>query len=247
MFCAHGPQLKEVNGNLVRGQLVQNRHYVPPGDDALEGVLLNARTLLDQEPEKALALYGRVIEQADGFLWSEAHTDLASYHYGHGEYDQAAEHARTVLDGPAQLDSDANRARAGVMLNNARDMNQQPIDEDLLRSSAEACIRAGHPYFGGVGLSILGRHRWLAGDRSAAREYVERAVDLFDQAGSVTAGPYVLKRLTGQAIEQQDPERARRYAERGIEHLRKFPLRGIGARRVEKQLEDLRKQVADMP
>jgi tetratricopeptide (TPR) repeat protein len=213
-------------------------------EDTTSQALRRARELLDQDPEQALALYQRIIDVADGPLWAEAHVDLASYHYGHGEYEQAVDHANAVLSGPARLVTEASRARSGIMLNNAKDKRQQPIDEAQLRSSAEECIRTGQPYYAGAGLSILGRHRWLAGDREGARESLERAVELLDQAGSMYAGPGVLKRLAEYAIEQGDTERALRYIDRGIEHLRMFPLGGVSVRRLEQQLVDLRSRLS---
>jgi hypothetical protein len=72
---------------------------------------------------------------------------------------------------------------------------------------------------------------------------MERAVELWNEGGSMTGGPGVLLRLARLDVEQEKKSDARQHLERALAWLRKFPDGGMGPRMLEnkvlKQLDDL--------
>lgn len=72
---------------------------------------------------------------------------------------------------------------------------------------------------------------------------MERAVNLWDEAGSIGGGPGILRELARLDVRQGKISEARQHLERALERLRKFPEPGTAARvietRVLKQLDAL--------
>src|SRR5690606_32228189 len=195
-----------------------------------------ARKLLaDSYPQDAIPLLHQIVALARSSAWSEAHVELSIHHFCMGESEHSAEHAAQVLQGPQELVSDSARAVAGVVLCNARDMLDQPIDERLLLESAEACVRANEFYQAAIGFGLLGECR-ASLDREEARGLLERAVRLYDDAGSMVGGPGKLRSLARLALEEGNLQEARAYLDRGLGHLAKFPLGGRVVRHLEQQL-----------
>jgi tetratricopeptide (TPR) repeat protein len=194
--------------------------------------------------DQANELFREVVARADGTSWGEANLELSSYYFGQGDYQRAEELGSAVLEGPEDLANDASRARAGVMVSSARDMLELEVDDALLSRNAERCIEHGEPYWGAVGLALLGRHLEQAGDLDGARAMFERSAALYDETGSVTGSPTMLSRLAEIAAKQGRPSEAGRYLDRAIAHLRKFPFGGLGPRNLERKLIVLRERLA---
>lgn len=205
----------------------------------LYDMLAEARVIFARDPERAYELRKHVAETEISPVWSEAQTDLASQAQGDGKYQKAADHAMVVLRAPAERVSPAARAIAGIIWNDAAEVIEQPVDEELLKDSIEHCVSTGHPYYAAAGLAQMGRILLTRGDRAAAIRAYERAAPLFDQAGSMTAGPSVLLKLAMIDIEDGRREDARARLEQGLRHLRQFPYAGRSARTLEAKLTTL--------
>ena len=205
----------------------------------MQELLKQATTLSHAESTQLVGLYNLIINGATGPSWAEAHNELASYYYGHAEYQQAARHAQATLEGSESLVTTSARARAGIMACNAKDSLGQPVDIELLRESTEGAIQTGQPYQGGVGASLLGHIVLSSGNRAAARAAFERAVLLFDQSRSITGGPGMIRMLAIMEIEDGRREAARAWLEQGIRYLQQFPYAGKTARFPEAKLKAL--------
>jgi hypothetical protein len=212
-------------------------------DKDAEQIVRTARDLLYTETERAKQMLLQVVALAGSPSWGDAKVELASYAHGQGEYESAAAYARGVVAAPRDLASPAARTIAGVMLSDSLEVLDEQVDDELLRASSESCAEENQHYFAGVGFAMLGRRSATAGDRVAARTRLERAVELFDQAGSMLAGPGTLKRLAQLAIDEARTADARDYLDRGIRWLEGFPLGGYGARYLEAQLREMRERL----
>lgn len=89
----------------------------------------------------------------------------------------------------------------------------------------------------------LSRRQIRRGERYEGKVTLLRAVDLYDEAGSINAGPSALQYLATLELEDGNLNEARRQLDRGITHLKKFPLGGTLTRLLEKRLGELRDKI----
>lgn len=204
--------------------------------DTAKQLLAEARAIFAADPERASELRRRVTKMEISPEWSDAHMDLATHVNGHGDYAAAAAHAATVLAAPADRVNPAARGVAGVVLSDAQEVLEQAVDEDLLRSSIEACVANDCLYYAASGLVQVARLRQLAGDRAIAKASLVRASSLFDKAGSMTGAPDVLLRLAKLGIYDGEHQQAVMHLEQGLVCVREFPLGGRSVRLLETKL-----------
>lgn len=206
-------------------------------------VLTEARRLLMRDPERALHLYRKVIRRGHGYAWSHAQLEVAEHEFGHARFQSAAEFAKAVLDAqPGDVDPGA-RAAAGILWCEARDMLELEIDEPLLVRSIEDSLAHAQVTKGAWGLMHLARRQIRRGERSEGKATILRAADLYDQAGAVNGGPTALQRLAKLELEDGNRDEARQHLDRGIAHLKKFPLGGTLTRLLEQRLGELREKI----
>ncbi|MEO8841921.1 MAG: hypothetical protein ABI591_09710 [Kofleriaceae bacterium] len=209
-----------------------------------EQKLIRARELFRTDTDGAIKLYRDLVRTLPvGDVWATAHIDLASYDFGVGDYESAAQLTRDVLDaGAGRIDKDG-LALAGILLCSAMEELERAIDEVLLRRCVEDALLTGHPREAAAGMNVLARCLLVRNESQEARFLMERSVDLYDQSGSITGGPGTLQRLAKLDIKSGKLDDARRHFERALAYLKGFPDGGMFARDLEKkilkQLNDL--------
>lgn len=80
-----------------------------------DNLLAAARDALRADPDRALKLYGKIINSGSGAAWACAHLDVAEHEYGLTRFAEAAEHARAILDAPPEHVDPGVRACAGIL------------------------------------------------------------------------------------------------------------------------------------
>jgi len=212
----------------------------PPSDPEL---LAAARELrAGPIPEDAVPMLRQIIALARSPAWSEAHVELSVHHFSRGEYELSAEHAGNVLQGRQELVSDRARAIAGIMFCEARCSSDQDVDDDLLWRSAEACLNVQEPRYAAIGFEALG-HEKTTVDPRGAREYLERAFQLFVDSGDRRAPIRVLMNLARFSLDQGNLDEALVYRDRAMALVAEFPPHRVG-RLLEQQLQKLQDAIA---
>lgn len=210
-----------------------------------EEKLIRARELFHTDTDGAIKLYRELARTLPvGDVWATAHIDLASYDFGVGNYESAAELTRDVVNAGAGCIDKEGLALAGILLCSTMEEMEQGIDEVLLRRCVEDALLTGHPREAAAGMNVLARCLLVRSKIQEARSLMERSVDLYDQSGSITGGPGTLQRLAKLEIKNGNLDDARQHFVRALAYLKGFPDGGRFARDLEKkilkQLNDLK-------
>jgi hypothetical protein len=204
-----------------------------------DAALAEARALGRDDAERADALRRQIAAVAPCPAWAAARVELAEAAFAAARYGEAAELAASVLAAPDHAPP-AARAVAAVLHPIALDQDGGPFDRAALAAGVAACVDANEPFYAAAGLSLAASAQLDAGDRAGARASLERAADLYDRAGSAIRGPGVLHRLVVIALEDARVADARRYLDRALAQLAKFPAAGAPARTLERKLREIR-------
>jgi tetratricopeptide (TPR) repeat protein len=164
--------------------------------------------------------------------------------YGHSHLEEALALSRSVVESTEQSITERARGVAAIYMALAQDLLDHEWDERFVQAGIEKCVTDA-PYYAGCGLGLLADRHLARGERLAATEALERAADLFDRAGSALGGPGALRRLAVLAIEDNRPDAARAYLDRGLDRLAQFPFYGFMVRGLEKKLLTLRATLED--
>jgi hypothetical protein len=70
-----------------------------------------------------------------------------------------------------------------------------------------------------------------------------RAAELYDESGSMTAGPGALARVAQMEIEDADHEQAAAHIQRALARLAAFPLGGTSVRLLERKIQALQQSL----
>jgi tetratricopeptide (TPR) repeat protein len=205
--------------------------------------LIRARELYYTDWDAAIRMYRElVVTLPIGHSWAAAHIDLAMYEYGTAQFESAVQLTQAVLDAGTEVET-AGRAIAGILLCQTLEMLGRDIDEVALEHWVDDAVATNHPLSAASGTSILARGALDHHKHEQARVLMERAVELWNEAESMTGGPGILTKLALLDVEQGRKDDARRHLERALEWLKRFPEGGMSPRLLEKkilkQLDDL--------
>jgi len=208
-----------------------------------EAQLIRARELYYSDWDAAIAMYRTLVKTLPiGEFWAAARIDLAMHEYGTANFESAIELTQSVLDAGTQIEP-ATRASAGIVMCQALEMLDRDIDEGALSRWVDDAVAASHPRHAASGTSMLARRAIRRKEHEQAVHLVESAVELWNEGGSMTGGPEMLRQLALLDVEQGNMGEARRHLERALERLRMFPEGGMAPRMLEKkvlkQLNDL--------
>jgi tetratricopeptide (TPR) repeat protein len=201
-----------------------------------EEQLIRARELYYSDWDAAIAMYRSLVKTLPiGEFWAAAHIDLAMHEYGTANFESAVRLTQAVLDA-GNLVEPAGHAIAGILQCVTFEMLEADIDEAAVASWVDVAMATKHARDAASGTSLLARCALRRNERERARILMERAVPLWEQAGSMTGGPGILRRLALLDIEEGNVAEARRHFERALEWLRQFPLGGMAPRFLEKKI-----------
>lgn len=194
-----------------------------------------ARRIAGDDPGRARVMFEALAAEPPGDVWSEAQVELALLAYRQLDLDEVARRADTVL--ASDMATPWATAVAGVLTNLAAEQTDRPVDEAVLMRSAVGCVEVGDPYDAGLARSLIATSRLRAGDRASAIHHLRAAADLYELAGSMTAGPGVLLRLSEALAADGDLDGAMAAVQRGLAHVARFPYGGGVLRRLTERLQ----------
>lgn len=146
--------------------------------------------------------------------WSEAQLELATLAFNEWNLAEVIARTSAILQLDPSWPIPEARRHAALMLNQARDNNDEPVDEDQVRSARAELESADEHYAAAQASSLLATVAAQRGDRDAARRELDRAETRYTLAGSMYGVPNCEYRRARLCIDDGDDARARAPASR---------------------------------